>query len=92
MCIRDSVADEELHEGGLAGAGRTHEEYEVPLGDHEIDVTQGDGPVRIPLRDIVQQQDRTIRAMALGAASQEAIPQRAGRRRGDGEGHVLLRG
>ena len=35
---RDLVADEQLDERALAGAGRADEEHEVALGDDEVDV------------------------------------------------------
>ena len=44
---RDLVADEQLDQGRLAGAGRSDEEHEVALGDDQVHVAQGDLAVRV---------------------------------------------
>ena len=44
---RDLVADEQLDERRLAGAGRPDEEDEVAFGDDQVDVAQGELAVRV---------------------------------------------
>jgi hypothetical protein len=52
------VADQELHERGLARARGPDEEDEVALWDHQIDVLEGIAAVGVGLRDVVEHEDR----------------------------------
>ena len=66
---RELVADEQLHERGLAGARGTDEEHEVALGHDQVDVLEGIAPVRVGLRDVVEDEHRpaTVGAVAVRA-------------------------
>ena len=54
---RELVADEQLDERRLAGAGRADEEDEVAFGDDQVDVAQGELAVRVLLRHVVEDED-----------------------------------
>ena len=66
---RDLVADEQLDERRLAGAGRADEEHEVALGDDQVHVAQRDLAVGILLGDVVEDQDRPLLRGVIPAAS-----------------------
>ena len=52
------VPDEQLEEGGLAGAGRPDEEHELPLAQAQVDVVEGGLAVRVDLADTAQGENR----------------------------------
>jgi hypothetical protein len=87
------VADQQLHQRGLAGARRPDEEHEVALGDHEIHVLERLLAVRVALRHVVEHDDgvlRPRRARAPGeAVDQRGVRRGRGGRRALGCGHAL---
>ena len=89
---RQLVADEQLDQGRLAGAGRPHQEDEVALGDDEVDLAQGQLPVRVLLRDVVEDEDRPLRLGLVVASPEDAAADGARLARRWGDGHVWLRG
>ncbi len=87
---RELVADEQLDERRLAGAGRPDEEDEVTLRDHEVDLAQGEFPVGVLLRHVVQDEDVPLLGGLFGRPAKDPMAHRShGRRRWRcwGEGH-----
>src|SRR5260221_192875 len=72
------VANQELHQRRLAGTRRPDQEDEVALRDDEVDLRQGVSPVRIRLRDVVEDEDRPTgngrTAVELGWRARPARP------------------
>src|SRR5205807_9776272 len=76
-CVRLLASDQDLEEGRLAGAVRTHEAKLVPLPQLEVDVGEEE-TAAVGLRDALEAHDaRTRGAFAEG----EAEGARGGRRR-----------
>ena len=70
---RQFVADQKLDKGGLARAGRSHEEHEVALGDHKVHSTKRDAAVGVGLRHALHRQDDPARDVVDRMADERAI-------------------
>ena len=85
---RELVADEQLDQGRLAGPGRPDEEDEVALGDDQVDVAQGELAVRVRLRHVVQDEDRSFLLGVIAGPAEDPASYGARGARGWGDGHM----
>ena len=85
---RELVADEQLDERRLAGAGRADEEDEVALGDDQVDVAQGELAVRVRLRHVVEDEDGTFLLGLVAGPAEDPASYGARGARGWGDGHM----
>ena len=77
---RQLVADQELHERGLAGPGRADEEDEVALGHDEVDVLERVAAVRVGLRHVVEDEHRPAGSTARRCRRCAGAPRSPARR------------
>ena len=85
---RQLVADEQLDQRRLAGAGRADEEHEVALGDDQVDVAQGELAVRVRLRHVVEDEDGPFLLGLIAGPAEDPASDRARGALGWGDGHM----
>jgi len=54
------LAVDQLHQAGLAGSGVAHQEEELALADHQINILQSPNPVGVDQAEVVHLDDRVV--------------------------------